>query len=126
EAGRRMPPRDARRHDARGRPAGAGARHARDHRLDQPYVGLFGTVWGIMHSFAGLGNRQTATLADVAPGISEALIATAVGRFAAVPAVIAYTRYADKVVRREIRCGGFMEEFSSILERPSRARRKGA
>ncbi len=90
-----------------------------------PYVGLFGTVWGIMHSFAGLGNRQTATLADVAPGISEALVATAMGLFAAIPAVIAYNRYADKVVRLELRYDGFMEEFSSILHRHSRARRKG-
>jgi biopolymer transport protein TolQ len=88
-----------------------------------PYVGLFGTVWGIMNSFRGLGNVQSATLAMVAPGISEALIATAMGLFAAIPAVIAYNRYADKVVRLEIRYDGFMEEFSSILQRHSRKKR---
>jgi biopolymer transport protein TolQ len=90
-----------------------------------PYVGLFGTVWGIMNSFRELGNAQTATLAQVAPGISEALIATAMGLFAAIPAVIAYNRYADKVVRLEIRYDGFMEEFSSILQRHSRRKRGG-
>lgn len=90
-----------------------------------PYVGLFGTVWGIMNSFLQLGDAQTATLASVAPGIAEALIATAMGLFAAIPAVVAYNRYADKVVRLEIRYDGFMEEFSSILQRHSRARRKG-
>jgi biopolymer transport protein TolQ len=88
-----------------------------------PYVGLFGTVWGIMNSFRELGNTQTATLAQVAPGISEALIATAMGLFAAIPAVIAYNRYADKVVRLEIRYDGFLEEFSSILQRHSRRKR---
>ncbi len=90
-----------------------------------PYVGLFGTVWGIMNSFRALGNVQAATLAMVAPGIAEALIATAMGLFAAIPAVIAYNRYADKVVRLEIRYDGFMEEFSSILQRHSRTQ-KGA
>ena len=90
-----------------------------------PYVGLFGTVWGIMNSFIGLASRQSATLAHVAPGIAEALVATAMGLFAAIPAVVAYNRYADKVVRLEIRYDGFMEEFSSILQRHSRARRKG-
>jgi biopolymer transport protein TolQ len=90
-----------------------------------PYVGLFGTVWGIMNSFRELGNTQTATLAQVAPGISEALIATAMGLFAAIPAVIAYNRYADKVVRLEIRYDGFLEEFSSILQRHSRRKRGG-
>lgn len=90
-----------------------------------PYVGLFGTVWGIMNSFMSLGGAPTATLAMVAPGIAEALIATAMGLFAAIPAVVAYNRYADKVVRLEIRYDGFMEEFSSILQRHSR-RRKGA
>ncbi len=88
-----------------------------------PYVGLFGTVWGIMNSFRALGNVQSATLAMVAPGIAEALIATAMGLFAAIPAVIAYNRYADKVVRLEIRYDGFMEEFSSILQRHSRKKR---
>ena len=87
-----------------------------------PYVGLFGTVWGIMNSFRALGNVQAATLAMVAPGIAEALIATAMGLFAAIPAVIAYNRYADKVVRLEIRYDGFMEEFSSVLQRHSRTR----
>ncbi|MEX0976412.1 MAG: protein TolQ [Woeseia sp.] len=90
-----------------------------------PYVGLFGTVWGIMNSFRELGSVQSATLAMVAPGISEALIATAMGLFAAIPAVIAYNRYADKVVRLEIRYDGFMEEFSSILQRHSRKKRGG-
>jgi biopolymer transport protein TolQ len=89
-----------------------------------PYVGLFGTVWGIMNSFRALGNVQSATLAMVAPGIAEALIATAMGLFAAIPAVIAYNRYADKVVRLEIRYDGFMEEFSSILQRHSRTKQK--
>jgi len=88
-----------------------------------PYVGLFGTVWGIMNSFIGLADEQTATLAKVAPGIAEALIATAMGLFAAIPAVIAYNRYADKVVRLEIRYDGFMEEFTSILQRHARARK---
>ena len=89
-----------------------------------PYVGLFGTVWGIMNSFRALGNVQSATLAMVAPGIAEALVATAMGLFAAIPAVIAYNRYADKVVRLEIRYDGFMEEFSSILQRHARSQRK--
>lgn len=87
-----------------------------------PYVGLFGTVWGIMNSFQALGNVQAATLAMVAPGIAEALVATAMGLFAAIPAVIFYNRFADKVVRLEIRYDGFMEEFSSILQRHSRAK----
>ncbi len=90
-----------------------------------PYVGLFGTVWGIMNSFSALGNVQSATLAMVAPGIAEALVATAMGLFAAIPAVIAYNRYADKVVRLEIRYDGFTEEFSSILQRHARAKKKG-
>ncbi len=85
-----------------------------------PYVGLFGTVWGIMGAFMGLANVQSATLAVVAPPIAEALIATAMGLFAAIPAVIAYNRYADKVVRIEYRYDGFMEEFSSILQRHAR------
>jgi biopolymer transport protein TolQ len=89
-----------------------------------PYVGLFGTVWGIMNSFRALGNVQSATLAMVAPGIAEALVATAMGLFAAIPAVIAYNRYADKVARLEIRYDGFMEEFSSILQRHSRNKSK--
>ena len=82
-----------------------------------PYVGLFGTVWGIMSAFQGLGNVQQATLAMVAPGIAEALIATAIGLFAAIPAVIAYNRYADQVSRLELRYDAFMEEFSTILQR---------
>lgn len=85
-----------------------------------PYVGLFGTVWGIMTAFMNLANVQSATLAVVAPPIAEALIATAMGLFAAIPAVIAYNRYADKVVRLEYRYDGFTEEFSSILQRHSR------
>ena len=82
-----------------------------------PYVGLFGTVWGIMSAFASLGNVQQATLSMVAPGISEALIATAIGLFAAIPAVVAFNRFADQVGRLEVRYDGFMEEFSSILQR---------
>ncbi len=88
-----------------------------------PYVGLFGTVWGIMTAFHNLGNVQQATLAAVAPGIAEALITTAVGLFAAIPAVIAYNRFADQVSRLELRFDTFVEEFSTILQRhgPSRA-----
>jgi biopolymer transport protein TolQ len=82
-----------------------------------PYVGLFGTVWGIMSAFSSLGNVQQATLAAVAPGIAEALVATAIGLFAAIPAVIAYNRYADQVSRLELRYDAFMEEFSTILQR---------
>lgn len=84
-----------------------------------PYVGLFGTVFGIMHSFHSLGSVQSATIAMVAPGISEALIATAMGLFAAIPAGIAYNRYADKVARLEVRYGTFMEELAAILQRNS-------
>ena len=87
-----------------------------------PYVGLFGTVWGIMGAFMGLANVQSATLAVVAPPIAEALIATAMGLFAAIPAVIAYNSYADKVVRIEYRYDGFTEEFSSILQRHARSK----
>ena len=82
-----------------------------------PYVGLFGTVWGIMSAFSSLGNVQQATLAMVAPGISEALVTTAMGLFAAIPAVVAYNRYADLVSRLETRYDGFMEELSTILQR---------
>jgi biopolymer transport protein TolQ len=82
-----------------------------------PYVGLFGTVWGIMSAFSSLGNVQQATLAMVAPGISEALVATAFGLFAAIPAVVAYNRFADQVTRLEMRFDAFSEEFSTILQR---------
>jgi biopolymer transport protein TolQ len=82
-----------------------------------PYVGLFGTVWGIMHSFQGLSTSQQATIASVAPGIAEALIATAMGLFAAIPAVIAYNRYSHDVERLVTRYEIFMEEFASILQR---------
>jgi biopolymer transport protein TolQ len=82
-----------------------------------PYVGLFGTVWGIMNAFSGLSNVQQATLASVAPGISEALVATAIGLFAAIPAVVAFNRFADQVGRLEVRYEAFMEEFSTILQR---------
>ncbi|HEX7047010.1 MAG TPA: protein TolQ [Gammaproteobacteria bacterium] len=85
-----------------------------------PYVGLFGTVWGIMNAFRALGNVQQATLAMVAPGIAEALIATAMGLFAAIPAVIAYNRYADSVERLETRYDTFLEEFAAILQRNAR------
>ena len=82
-----------------------------------PYIGLFGTVWGIMSSFQALGNVQQATISMVAPGISEALIATAMGLFAAIPAVIAYNRYSNDVERLINRYETFQEEFSSILHR---------
>tara|TARA_R110000744_G_scaffold2191_4_gene8727 strand:+ start:22426 stop:23139 length:714 start_codon:yes stop_codon:yes gene_type:complete len=82
-----------------------------------PYIGLFGTVWGIMNAFIALGEVQQATLAMVAPGIAEALIATAMGLFAAIPAVIAYNRFSHQVEKLENNYGNFMEEFSSILQR---------
>ena len=82
-----------------------------------PYVGLFGTVWGIMHAFRSLANVQQATLAQVAPGIAEALVATAIGLFAAIPAVVAYNRYSHDIDRLAIRFESFMEEFSNILHR---------
>ena len=82
-----------------------------------PYVGLFGTVWGIMNAFRGLGNAQQATLAMVAPGIAEALVATAMGLFAAIPAVIAYNRFSNDVERLINRYDNFLEEFSTILQR---------
>jgi biopolymer transport protein TolQ len=82
-----------------------------------PYIGLFGTVWGIMTSFHALANVNQATIAMVAPGISEALIATAMGLFAAIPAVIAYNRFSNQVERLELRLENFKEEFSSILNR---------
>jgi biopolymer transport protein TolQ len=82
-----------------------------------PYVGLFGTVWGIMNSFRSLGVSSQATIAQVAPGIAEALIATAMGLFAAIPAVIAYNRYSNNVERLVTRYEIFVEEFSSIVQR---------
>jgi biopolymer transport protein TolQ len=82
-----------------------------------PYVGLLGTVWGIMHSFRGLANVAQATLAAVAPGIAEALVATAIGLFAAIPAVVAYNRYSHDIERLAVRFESFMEEFSNILQR---------
>ena len=82
-----------------------------------PYVGLFGTVWGIMHAFIGLSNLQQVTLATVAPGIAEALVATAIGLFAAIPAVIAYNRFARDIDRMAIQMETFIEEFSNILQR---------
>lgn len=82
-----------------------------------PYVGLFGTVWGIMNSFRSLGTVQQATIAHVAPGIAEALIATAMGLFAAIPAVIAYNRYSTQVERLLTRYEIFMEEFLSVIQR---------
>ena len=82
-----------------------------------PYIGLFGTVWGIMNSFRALGNVQQASIALVAPGIAEALIATAIGLFAAIPAVIAYNRYTNDVERMINRYEIFMDEFSAILHR---------
>ena len=82
-----------------------------------PYIGLFGTVWGIMNAFIGLSNVAQASLAQVAPGIAEALIATAIGLFAAIPAVIAYNRFAAKVDRLSIRYESFMEEFINTIDR---------
>lgn len=84
-----------------------------------PYVGLFGTVWGVMNSFRGLATMSQATLGAVAPGISEALIATAMGLFAAIPAVVAYNRFAGDLNRLATRFDSFMEEFSNILQRQS-------
>lgn len=91
-----------------------------------PYVGLFGTVWGIMTAFQSFGNMQQATLAHVGPGISEALIATAMGLFAAIPAVIAYNRYADDADRLASRYEIFLEEFSSVLQRQAYVAKAGA
>ncbi|NJD26263.1 MAG: protein TolQ [Betaproteobacteria bacterium] len=85
-----------------------------------PYVGLFGTVWGIMHAFRGLSNVGQATLAAVAPGIAEALVATAIGLFAAIPAVLAYNRFSHDIDRLAVRYESFMEEFSNILQRQMR------
>jgi Biopolymer transport proteins len=82
-----------------------------------PYVGLFGTVWGIMHAFTGLASLQQVTLATVAPGIAEALVATAIGLFAAIPAVVAYNRFAREIDRVAIMLETFIEEFSNILQR---------
>ena len=89
-----------------------------------PYVGLFGTVWGIMNSFISLGQMAQPTLGVVAPGISEALIATAIGLFAAIPAVIAYNRFTDKVDRLVVSYDNFREEFTALLERHAAAQRK--
>jgi len=89
-----------------------------------PYIGLFGTVWGIMNSFIALGAVEQATLAMVAPGIAEALIATAMGLFAAIPAVIAFNRFSHVVEKLENSYGNFMEEFSSILQRQSASEQK--
>lgn len=82
-----------------------------------PYIGLLGTVWGIMHAFMGLSTMQQATLAAVAPGIAEALIATAIGLFAAIPAVLAYNRYTNEIDRLSIRFESFVDEFLNILQR---------
>jgi biopolymer transport protein TolQ len=87
-----------------------------------PYIGLFGTVWGIMHAFKGLANVQNATLAAVAPGIAEALVATAIGLFAAIPAVVAYNSNATEIDRLAIRFETFMEEFTNILQRQAAQR----
>jgi biopolymer transport protein TolQ len=82
-----------------------------------PYVGLFGTVWGIMHAFTGLASMDQVTLATVAPGIAEALVATAIGLFAAIPAVVAYNRFTHDIDRLAIQMETFTEEFSNILQR---------
>ena len=86
-----------------------------------PYIGLFGTVWGIMNAFTGLSNLENASLAVVAPGIAEALVATAIGLFAAIPAVAAYNYFNNRVGRLSNRIDGFSEEFLNILERQSRS-----
>ncbi len=91
-----------------------------------PYIGLFGTVWGIMNSFISLGQMQQATLGVVAPGIAEALIATAIGLFAAIPAVIAYNRFSDKIDRLVVSYDNFREEFTALLERHANTQRKPA
>lgn len=91
-----------------------------------PYIGLFGTVWGIMNSFISLSEMKQATLAAVAPGIAEALIATAIGLFAAIPAVIAYNRFSDKVDRVAVRYENFREEFITLLERQVHIKQDGA
>lgn len=85
-----------------------------------PYIGLFGTVWGIMHAFRALGNVGQASLSSVAPGIAEALVATAIGLFAAIPAVLAYNRFSHDIDRLATRFESFMEEFSNILQRQMR------
>ncbi len=85
-----------------------------------PYIGLFGTVWGIMNAFRGLANVQQATLAAVAPGIAEALVATAIGLFAAIPAVVAYNRFAHDIDRLSTRFDTFVDEFLNILQRQAR------
>ena len=85
-----------------------------------PFFGLFGTVWGIMNAFRGLADVQQATLASVAPGIAEALVATAIGLFAAIPAVVAYNRYAYEIERLANRFETFIDEFSNILDRHAR------
>jgi biopolymer transport protein TolQ len=90
-----------------------------------PYVGLFGTVWGIMNSFMALGKVSQATISSVAPGIAEALIATAMGLFAAIPAVIAYNRFSNDVERLLSRYDIFVEEFSTILQRQAHLGAKG-
>jgi len=82
-----------------------------------PYVGLFGTVWGIMNAFTGLANVQNATLQAVAPGIAEALVATAAGLFAAIPAVLAYNRFTEQADRLALRYDAFREEFIALLQR---------
>jgi biopolymer transport protein TolQ len=82
-----------------------------------PFVGLFGTIWGIMHAFNGLASLQQVTLATVAPGIAEALVATAIGLFAAIPAVVAYNRFARDLDRIAIQQETFIEEFTNILQR---------
>lgn len=87
-----------------------------------PYIGLFGTVWGIMNSFIALGAVKQATLAMVAPGIAEALIATAMGLFAAIPAVIAYNRFTNRLQRIETQYENFLEEFSGVLHRKAHSK----
>ena len=124
-AARRRAPRDARELPARARRGRvATCRFLASVGSVSPYVGLFGTVWGIMHAFIGLSNLQQVTLATVAPGIAEALVATAIGLFAAIPAVIAYNRFARDIDRIAIQLETFIEEFSNILQRNARPARR--
>ena len=114
---RRRPPRHARQLPARAGCDGAQPVLPRFGRFGLALCGLFGTIWGIMHAFVGLSNLTQVTLATVAPGIAEALVATAIGLFAAIPAVLAYNRFARQIDRSAITLETFIEEFSNILQR---------
>ncbi len=113
----RHTPRHARQLSARNGRGGIGLSFLGTVGSVSPYVGLFGTVWGVMHAFTGFANMEQITLATVAPGIAEALVATAMGLFAAIPAVTAYNRYANTIDRIANSQETFMEEFTNILQR---------